>query len=49
MAVLAVAIKQDWAEIGTLRHHDTFNIVAYGFVFLLVLAYYKKNKVQLGG
>lgn len=42
--ILMIAVKNDWQEIGTLRHHDTFNIVAYGFIFLLMFIYYSKNK-----
>ncbi|HUC82743.1 MAG TPA: exosortase/archaeosortase family protein [Flavisolibacter sp.] len=41
--VLMIAVKNDWQEIGTLRHHDTFNIVAYSFVFLLMFIYYTRN------
>lgn len=48
VALLIVAIYQDWQIIPRLKHHDTFNIVAYSFVFLLMYVYYNKNKKQLG-
>lgn len=48
VAILTVAIKNKWPIIGSYSHHDTFNIVAYGLVFVLMLAYYRKNKMQLG-
>jgi exosortase/archaeosortase family protein len=48
VAILLIAITNNWTEIGALRHHDTFNIVAYGLIFLMMFIYYKKNKKELG-
>lgn len=48
VALLAVAVKNNWPQIGTIRHHDSFNLVAYGFVLLMMLYYYQKNKAQMG-
>ena len=46
---LLLAAKQNQWNIHLLDsygldHHTLFNIVAYAFIFLLMLAYYKKNK-----
>lgn len=48
VGVLAVAIKRNWHEWKMMDHHDMFNVVAYGFVLLLMLVYYKRNKAHLG-
>lgn len=48
IAILTVAIKNHWGNIGTLRHHDTFNIAAYALIFLMMFVYYQKNKKELG-
>lgn len=48
VALLVVAVKHDWPQIGTIRHHDTFNAVAYSFVFLLMFVYYRRNKTAMG-
>ena len=48
IAILLVAIKNDWQEISMLRHHDTFNIAAYSLVFLMMFIYYLKNKKEFG-
>jgi exosortase/archaeosortase family protein len=48
VTILLIAVKNNWPSIGTLRHHDTFNIVAYSLVFLMMFVYYLKNKKNFG-
>lgn len=48
VAVLVVAVKNDWPQIGTIRHHDTFNMAAYAFIFVLMFVYYRRNKSAMG-
>ena len=49
VTLLLVAMHYKWNQLlPRLSHHDSFNIVAYGFVFLLMFVYYKKNKKQFG-
>jgi exosortase/archaeosortase family protein len=42
ITLLLVALDRDWKESPHIDHHDMFNIVAYGFIFLLMY-FYTKN------
>ncbi|RYZ29934.1 MAG: exosortase/archaeosortase family protein [Chitinophagaceae bacterium] len=48
IALLIIAKQNKWQEMLDLDQHDLFNFIAYGFVFLLMFIYYKKNKRELG-
>lgn len=43
VAFLVMAKQYKWEQLLKLDQHDLFNLVAYGFVFLLMFVYYKKN------
>lgn len=46
VALLLIALQNNWATVQNIDHHALFNIVAYAFILLLVWRYYKSNKEE---
>jgi len=42
VALLLVALHNDWAVNSFINHHDLFNLVAYAIVCALIVLFYKK-------
>ncbi|MCQ6956482.1 exosortase/archaeosortase family protein [Mucilaginibacter aquariorum] len=51
IALLLVALNNNWKESGAIDHHDIFNAIAYTFIFILMYLYsnyYKKRLIIAG-
>ncbi|MDB5062081.1 MAG: hypothetical protein JWP67_1924 [Mucilaginibacter sp.] len=51
IAILLIALDNNWKKYSAIDHHDIFNIVAYTFVFILMYLYsnyYKKAPMRHG-
>ena len=44
IVLIAISNHRHWKTISPLDHHQTFNILAYGFIFLLMYAYIRVQK-----
>ncbi|RDC62307.1 hypothetical protein [Adhaeribacter pallidiroseus] len=47
IAVILIALAKNWNVNQYLDHHDTFNVVVYALLFLLIYLYYKHSKKEL--
>jgi len=46
VVVILISIEQDWGTEKYIDHHTMFNIVAYGFIFLLIFTYLHFDKTN---
>lgn len=47
VVLILFSIQKNWEENKYIDHHTMFNIVAYGFVFLLIFAYLRLDKPKV--
>jgi len=46
VALLLLALQNNWATVRSIDHHALFNIVAYAFILVLIWRYYRSNKTE---